>query len=146
MNFPPESKLAPKVLKPTEIDMNGNTFSHVWNVVPPFIVDLTISRQFYSSAEKTYITGDLLVKEAATAELLSPFPEQPSETIQRLFSRFSAPLAHCSISYYPYGTGGPTERFVEMVMPILDELKPFDLFQRFGKWKLEQLAADATIQ
>jgi hypothetical protein len=136
LNFPPESKLLPKVLEPT--DVGGHTFGHAWNVAPPFIIDLTIARQFYSSTEEAYISGDLLAEEVATAPI-SPFSERPSETIQRLFPPFSVPLAQCSISYYPYGTGGPTESFGAMTQPVLDKLTPFNLFQRFSRWKEEQL-------
>lgn len=137
VNFPPESKLVPKVFEPT--DVGGGTYGHAWNVAPPFIIDLTIARQLYSSTEDEYICGDLFVEEVSTAPI-SPFSECPSETIQRLFPPFSAPLARCSISYYPYGTGGPTESFVAMTQPVLDNLPPFDLFQRFSRWKKEQLA------
>ena len=136
VNFPSESKLVPKVLEPT--DVGGDTFGHAWNVAPPFIIDLTIARQFYSSTEEAYISGNLLAEEVATAPI-SLFSEHPSLTIQRLFPPFSVSLAQCSISYYPYGTGGPTESFAAMMEPMLDELTPFDLFQRFGRWKKEQL-------
>ncbi|MGC2658348.1 MAG: hypothetical protein WA324_10375 [Bryobacteraceae bacterium] len=135
VSFPSKSVLPPKVFEPT--DVREGTYGHAWNVAPPFIIDLTIARQFYSSAEKRYISGNLLVSEVAAAPE-SAFSEFPSDQIQSLFPPFTVALAQCSISYYPYGTGGPLERFAEMKEPVLDGLTPFNLHQRFAHWKAEQ--------
>jgi len=128
--FPDGSKLPPKEWDPT--DCSEGTFGHTWNVAPPFIIDLTISKQFYSAAEQPYVEGDVFVKEVSTAPN-SPFDEPPSATMQKLFPPFSVHLAQCSVAYYPYGTGGPTESFTEVTEPVLDGLTPVALFERFRR-------------
>lgn len=118
-------------------EVRGGTNGHAWNVAPPFIIDLTISRQFYSSEQQPYVEGAVFVKEIVPAPT-SPFDDHPpSAVMQKLFPPFSVRLGQCSIDYYPYGTGAPTEAFTEMLQPVLDGLTPFALFQRF---RSEQMA------
>ncbi len=62
---------------------------------------------------------------------------EPSDNIRSLFPPFTTSLISCTVSYCPYGTGGPTEAFAEMKNPLLGGLRPFDLYQRFLKWKTE---------
>jgi hypothetical protein len=138
VQFPPESMLRPKLLQPQ--NATGGTYGHACTVAPPFrVVDLTIARQFYTPAEQGYISGDLMAKDV-TAETEPVFREcgEPGEMIRSLFSPFTASLTPCTISYYPYGTGGPTETFAEMNNPILKSLRPLDLYQAFLEWKREQ--------
>jgi hypothetical protein len=139
VHFPPESRLLPKIFEPRDVE--GDTFGHTWNIARPFVIDLTIAKQFYTPAEQTHISGILLAKDVATeAEPAFSDNGPPSDTIRTLFPPFSVPLDHCSISYYPYGTGGPIEAFAEMTEPVLNGFSPFDLYSSFGRWKAEQSA------
>ena len=128
VNFPTSSHLPRHEFDP--IDVRGGTNSHAWNVAPPFIIDLTISKQFYSSEQQPHVVGAVFAKEVSAAPT-SPFEDPPSAAMQKVFPPFSVPLGPCSIDYYPYGTGGPTEAFTQIQQPVLDGLTPFALFQRF---------------
>jgi hypothetical protein len=64
VQFPGESMLRPKLLPPQSV--SGGTYGHAWTVAPPFrVIDLTITRQFYTPAEQAYISGNLLAKHVA---------------------------------------------------------------------------------
>ena len=133
--FPANSKLPPKELYPT--DSTQGTFGHTWNVAPPFVIDLTISKQFYSDAEEVYIQGSVCAKEVSTAPK-PPFSESPNAIMRRLFLPFCVQLAQCSVAYYPYGTGGPEESFAAATEPVLERLTPFALFERYRRKQTEQ--------
>ena len=65
----------------------------------------------------------------------NPSQGEPNEKFRSLFPPFTTSLIPCNVSYYPYGTGGPSETFAEMRHPVLDGQKPFDLYQRFLEFK-----------
>lgn len=128
VNFPTGSHLPRHEFDPKHV--RGGTNGHAWNVAPPFIIDLTISKQFYSSEQQPYVVGAVLANEISAAQT-SPFDDPPSAVMQKLFPPFSMRLGPCSIDYFPYGIGGPNEEFTQMQQPVLDGLTPFVLFQRF---------------
>ena len=124
--------LAPKVMEPQ--DAKGGTYGHSWVVAPPFeIVDLTISRQHYAPDQQREIDGYLL-SELAAPEDPYPFPQgEPEITIRSRFRPIKTELGYVSISYVPYGIGGPEESFETMRKPILRGLSPFELYKRFAE-------------
>jgi len=131
VRFPTESKLAPKILEPE--DGHGGTFGHTWIVAPPFdVIDLTISRQFYSPKQLGIITDDV-VQERVDIEIDTMFPSHQtlSETFKERFCPRRATINGCTISYVPYGIGGPNESFPNMGQPVLGGYTPFELYKRF---------------
>jgi hypothetical protein len=135
VRFPTESKLPPKIFEP--LDGETGTFGHAWNIAPPFVIDLTIAKQFYTSAQETHISGFVLLVRNTATEAKPAFSEHglPSARIRELFPPFSVRLDQCLISYYPYGTGGPVEKFSEVKEPLLNGLRPFDLYRIFSQRK-----------
>jgi hypothetical protein len=140
--FPTEAGLQAKEFEP--IDNSQGTFGHTWNVAPPFVIDLTIAKQFYSLEQQPHIVSTVLAKETSPASD-SPFVDLPIAAMQERFPPFSVSLGQCTISYFPYGTGGPTESFSELTQPVLDGLRPFAIFERYRGTESDRHAPDDAL-
>lgn len=89
VQFPLESILRPKLFSPENVP--GGTYGHAWIVAPPFrVVDLTISRQFYTPHQQRYMSGDLIASDVELrAEPISSEYKEPSKKIRSLFPPIS---------------------------------------------------------
>jgi hypothetical protein len=137
VHFPQDSGLQEHSFEPTSCD--GGTYGHSWTIAPPFIIDLTITKQFYSPEEQQHVQGFILTTDRSTPPP-TPFVAPPEEHIQREFPSFSVSLGTSTIAYYPYGIGGPTETFEAIQHPVLDGLAPYLLFQRFRSLLLPKVS------
>jgi hypothetical protein len=133
VRFPVKSGLSPKEIEPLEVNVPGGTYAHYWVCAPPFaIVDLSITRQFYTPEEQQFLKRDLLEDHVSreTEQLFSGL-EQLSEQFRKTFPATRVEHDGCSISYVPIQIGGPGESFVAMPEPVLRGFRGFDLYKHF---------------